>query len=121
MKTNKLWVAQTNSLALALAECHPHAYANADHCLYIATECPYGAVEVTDALIPYLTESDWAWIYAESDKIRQEQEEQYHEEIQRAQEEFLARFEADLKSAIAEGENGEPEKDEHTGAGSAEN
>lgn len=99
MKANKLWVAQTNSLALALAEAHPHAYANADHCLYIASECPYGAVEVTDALIPYLTESDWAWIYAESDKIRQEQEEQYHEEIQRAQEEFLARFEKELKAA----------------------
>ena len=100
MKANKLWVAQTNSLALALAETHPHAYANADHCLYIASECPYGAVEVTDALIPYLTESDWAWIYAESDKIRQEQEEQYHEEIQRAQEEFLARFEKELKAAV---------------------
>lgn len=99
MKANKLWVAQTNSLALALAETHPHAYANADHCLYIATECPYGAVEVTDALIPYLTESDWAWIYAESDKIRQEQEELYREEIQRAQEEFLARFEKELKAA----------------------
>lgn len=99
MKANKLWVAQTNSRALALAETHPHAYANADHCLYIASECPYGAVEVTDALIPYLTESDWAWIYAESDKIRQEQEEQYHEEIQRAQEEFLARFEKELKAA----------------------
>lgn len=103
MKANKLWVAQTNSLALALAETHPHAYANADHCLYIASECPYGAVEVTDALIPYLTESDWAWIYAESDKIRQEQEEQYHEEIQRAQEEFLARFEKELKAAGDEG------------------
>lgn len=99
MKANKLWVAQTNSLALALAETHPHAYANADHCLYIATECPYGAVEVTDALIPYLTERDWAWIYAESDKIRQEQEELYREEIQRAQEEFLARFEKELKAA----------------------
>lgn len=99
MKANKLWVAQTNSLALALAEAHPHAYANADHCLYIASECPYGAVEVTDALIPYLTERDWVWIYAESDKIRQEQEEQYHEEIQRAQEEFLARFEKELKAA----------------------
>lgn len=103
MKANKLWVAQTNSLALALAETHPHAYANADHCLYIASECPCGAVEVTDALIPYLTESDWAWIYAESDKIRQEQEEQYHEEIQRAQEEFLARFEKELKAAGDEG------------------
>ena len=99
MIANKLWVAQTNSLALALAEAHPHAYANADHCLYIASECPYGAVEVTDALIPYLTERDWVWIYAESDKIRQEQEEQYHEEIQRAQEEFLARFEKELKAA----------------------
>lgn len=99
MKANKLWVAQTNSLALALAETHPHAYANADHCLYIGAEKPEGAVEVTDALIPYLTESDWAWIYAESDKIRQEQEELYHEEIQRAQEEFLARFEKELKAA----------------------
>jgi hypothetical protein len=122
MEKNKLWVSQANAEAIETAENHPHGYACSDHCLFIGPEAPKGAVEVNDDLIGYLTQEDWAWIYGESNKIRREQEEHYHKELMEAQEQFFARFEADLKSAIAEGENGEPKQEtDQTDAGSAEN
>lgn len=119
---NKLWVTPATAEALEAAENHPHGYACDDHCLFVAPERPKGAIEVKGDLIGYLTQGDWAWVYGESDKIRREQEEAYHKEMIQAQELFFARFEADLQSAIAEGENGEPEQEsDKSDAESAEN
>lgn len=117
---NKLWVSPATDAALKMAEAHPHSYACDDHCLFISPMGPKGTVEVTEELAPYLTTEDWRWLYRESEHIRREQEEQYHKEMIAAQKSFFARFEADLKSALAEGINGEPEENEAR-AGSAEN
>ena len=122
IENNKLWVMPATEKALEAAENHPHGYACEDHCLFIAPDGPKGAVEVNEELIGYLTQADWAWIYGESDKIRREQEESYHKEMIEAQKAFFARFEADLQSAIADGEKGEPEQEnDQAGTGSAEN
>lgn len=110
IESNRLWVMPCTAEAIQASETHAHAYACNDHCLFIGPRGPEGSVEVNEALIGYLTREDWAWIYSESDKIRREQEEQYHQQVLEAQKRFFERFEADLKTAIAEGENGEQEQ-----------
>lgn len=110
IESNRLWVMPCTENAIKASENHPHAYACNDHCLFIGQSGPEGSVEVNEELIGYLTREDWAWIYSESDNIRREQEEQYHQQMIEAQKRFFARFEADLKTAIAEGENGEQDQ-----------
>ena len=102
MKENKLWVLPTTNAALAQCLATPHSYGNADHCLFIGPEGPAGSREVTGELVEYLTDADWRWIYAESDKIRAEQEELYRAKLENERKAFLRRFDAELEKAMAE-------------------
>lgn len=106
---NKLWVYPTNNENFRKAREFPHFSANSDHILIISDTKPEGAVEVTEKLRGYLGLSDWQWIYAESEKIRREQEEMYKDEIAAAQNEFLKDFRIELEKARREAEHGEKE------------
>lgn len=119
MKKNKLWVLPTTAKALEECEIRPHSYGNADHCLFIGPEGPASSREVTGDLVEYLTDADWRWIYAESDKIRAEQEAIYQAKVEKEREDFLKRFDEELKKAMAEESTSEPEKERD--GGSAEN
>lgn len=121
MKENKLWVLPTTAQALVECEMRPHSYGNADHCLFIGPEGPAGSREVTGDLVDYLTDADWRWIYAESDKILAEQEAIYRERLKEAQESFLKRFDAELEKEMAGELTSEPEKERSGGDRYAEN
>ena len=110
---NKLWVAVTNSRTLETTEKYEHSYACADHCLIISPEQPEGFEEVDGELAPYLGLDDWGWLWAQSVKLRQEQEKRYAGELRDAQNAFLMRFETALEAARTEGlSDGEEEADE---------
>lgn len=115
MKENKLWVLPTTAAALEECEIRPHSYGNTDHCLFIGPEGPLGSREVTGDLVEYLTDADWRWIYAESDKIRAEQEAIYREKVKEQREAFLKRFDEELQKAMAEESTSEPEKERDGG------
>jgi hypothetical protein len=117
MKSNKLWVLPTTAEALEIVSERPHSYGNADHCLFIGPEGPEGSREVDEELAGYLTEADWRWIYAESDKIRAEQEAIYRKKAEEARDAFLKRFDAELEKEMAGDKTHEPEENS---AGSAE-
>lgn len=106
MKENKLWVLPTTNAALAQCLATPHSYGNADHCLFIGPDGPAGSREVTGELVEYLTDADWRWIYAESDKIRAEQEELYRAKLENERKAFLQRFDAELEKELT-GNNGD--------------
>ena len=94
---NRLWAMATSPKAMNTAQTFDHHYCNDDHCLVISPERPEGAREVDEKLLPLLTVEDLNWIYRESDRIREEQEEKYRAELETRQKEFLSRFEANLK------------------------
>lgn len=119
MKSNKLWAMPTSAEALDAVSEHPHAYGNADHCLFIGPEAVAGSREVTEELAAFLTDADWRWIYAESDKIRAEQEAIYRVKVEDERKAFLKRFDAELEKAMAEEKQREPEKERP--GGNAEN
>lgn len=119
MKENKLWAMVTSAEALEIAGKHPHGYGNADHCLFIGPDGPEGSREVTGELVEYLTSADWRWIYAESDKIRAEQEAQARKRLDEEREAFLKRFDQELEQELMGGRGGEPEKENN--GGDAEN
>ena len=119
MKKNKLWVMATDAEALQIVFEHPHSHGNADHCLFIGPEGPEGSREVIGELTEYLTSADWRWIYAESDKIRAEQEAEARKRLDAEREAFLRRFENELEKEMMGGRGGEPET-ENSG-GDAEN
>ncbi|PWM20100.1 MAG: hypothetical protein DBX49_01220 [Clostridia bacterium] len=96
---NKLWGFPFTPENLKTARAYPHFYACGDHCLIISPTRPEGAQEIGESLYPWLTVEDWNWIFRESDCIRQEQEAAYHGELLAAQEEFLRKFEENLKAA----------------------
>lgn len=116
IEKNKLWVAPTTALTLQLCESHPHSYACADHCLFIGPERPVGTVEVDAELGPYLSERDLEWIGQESESILREQTERYREELEREQEAFFERFEANIR-ALTEGQPREQEEQQNAGDG----
>ena len=101
MKENKLWVLPTSVKALELCAKTAHSYGNADHCLFIGPEGPEGSAEVAGELTACLSAADWRWIYAESDKIREEQETAYREKIAQEQKNFFDRFRAELQKEMA--------------------
>lgn len=101
MSKNKLWAMPTSAEALAIVAEHPHGYGNADHCLLIGPDGPKGSREVTGELAEYLTGADWRWIYAESEKIRAEQEAQARERLNAEREAFLRRFDAELEKEMS--------------------
>ena len=94
---NRLWAMATSPKAMNTAQTFDHHYCNDDHCLVISPERPEGAREVDEKLLPLLTVEDLNWIYRESDRIREEQEEKYRREWEKCQKDFLAKFEANLK------------------------
>lgn len=78
------------------------AFANQDHCLVISETAPENAAEIGEDDIPLLGTDDWEWIFAMSNRIRQKQEQQYHEQLIAKQREFFDRFEALLKQQAKE-------------------
>lgn len=120
MKENKLWVLPTTSQALEECENRPHSYGNADHCLFIGPGGPAGSREVTGDLVEYLTDADWRWIYAESDRIRAEQEAIYRARLEKEQEAFFRRFDAELENELTGGTSGEPEAGKNGGSAETE-
>lgn len=102
----RLWAMLPTGDNLKKAAQYKRSYANSDHVLIISEDAPAGAVELKEEYYSLLKQEDWAWIYAESDRIRREQEEQYHDELIKRQEDFLKRFEEGLKARKAEMLNG---------------
>ena len=103
---NRLWAMATTTVTMEIAQKFPSHYCNDDHCLVISPEHPEGAREVDEKLLPLLTVEDLDWIYRESDRIREEQEEKYRAELETRQKEFLSRFEANLRERKARNADG---------------
>ena len=100
---NKLWVCRSTAENIAMAEKYEYFKANAKYCLVITDETPEKMAEVTAEAAKSLTMQDWTWIKAVGEKIKAEKE---YAEFQRQQQEFLKRFEEELKGRMTDG--GEP-------------
>lgn len=99
---NKLWVCRSTAENIARAEKYEYFKANEKYCLVITDEKPEKMAEVTVEAAKSLTMQDWTWIKAVGEKIKAEQE---YEAFQRKQEEFLKRFEEELKERMVDGGN----------------
>ena len=86
-----------------MAEKYEYFKANAKYCLVITDETPEKMAEVTAEAAKSLTMQDWTWIKAVGEKIKAEKE---YAEFKRQQQEFLKRFEEELKGRMTDG--GEP-------------
>ena len=100
---NKLWVCRSTAENIAMAEKYEYFKANAKYCLVITDETPEKMAEVTAEAAKSLTMQDWTWIKAVGEKIKAEKE---YAEFKRQQQEFLKRFEEELKGRMTDG--GEP-------------
>ena len=113
---NRLWAAPTNSRTLETMQRYRNVYACSDHILIIHEDRPKGFEEVDEELAPYLSLDDWAWLWNESERIRREQEQNYHDELTEAREAFLKRFEAALEAARREEEENAQTQERSAGA-----
>ena len=95
---NKLWGGLPTEKNMELAERYPHFYANRDHVLVISTEKPDGLVEISGELEDALDPQDWRWLIEERDVLLKEQKREYEAEIGKMGNEFLDKFEAELKA-----------------------
>lgn len=111
---NKLWGCLPTKKNLAVVRKYRHFKATREYCLIISPDQPEGAVEMTDEFIKALTPQDWTWIETESEAIRTEQEEKYHDELMRKQAEFLERFKAELMK-VKEGQENAGDDGPRTG------
>ena len=97
---NKLWVCRSTAENIARAEKYEYFKANEKYCLVITDDTPEKMAEVTAEAAKSLTMQDWTWIKAVGEKIKAEQE---YALFQRQQEEFLERFENELKGRMTNG------------------
>ena len=100
---NKLWALPTTEKNLKLQERFSHFYSDADHILIISSEEPEGAIEVTPDLEYLLAQSDWLWIWSESNAIRCEEELKYRKELDYYMKGFEERFLAELEKLKEKG------------------
>lgn len=91
---NKLWVCRSTAENIERAEKYEYFKANERYCLVITDETPEKMAEVSGDAAKSLTQQDWAWITAVGEKIKADKE---YEEFTRQTEDFLNRFEAELK------------------------
>ena len=91
---NRLWVCRTTAENIERAEKYEYFKANPKYCLVITDETPERMAEVTGEAAKSLTVQDWTWINSVGEKIRAEQQ---YKALKEQQEEFLRRFEAELK------------------------
>ena len=100
---NKLWVCRSTAENIERAEKYEYFKANEKYCLVITDDTLEKMAEVTAEAAKSLTMQDWTWIKAVGERIKAEQE---YAEFKRQQDEFLKRFEEELKERMADG--GEP-------------
>lgn len=93
---NKLWALPTTDKNLKLQETFSHFYSDADHILIISSDKPNGAIQVTPDLEYLLAQSDWLWIWSESNAVRCEEELKYRKELDDCMKDFEKRFFAEL-------------------------
>ena len=106
IEVNKLYGLPVSIDNLVYLERNAHSFANHDHILIISPNKPCdSAVELTEEDYKLLQEDDWEWIAKTSDIIREEQEEKYHEQIVKKQNDFLDRFEDELRKAQSNAES----------------
>lgn len=109
-KKNKLWGCLTTPERVErLARRYPHFYANPRYCLVISKSRPRDMVEMTEEFIAVLTERDWKWISEEAEIIRAEEETEYYDDFQVFQNDFIERFEKELRIKREEMSNGDEE------------
>lgn len=100
---NKLWVCRSTAENIARAEKYEYFKANEKYCLVITDDTPEKMAEVTAEAAKSLTMQDWAWIKAVGERIKAEKE---YAEFQRQTDEFISRFEEELKNAKERMTNG---------------
>ena len=101
---NKLWVCRSTAENITRAEKYEYFKANDKYCLIITDETPERMAEVTAEAAQSLTMQDLAWIKSVGEKIKADKE---YAEFQRQQQEFLKRFEEELKGRMTDGRNSE--------------
>lgn len=101
---NKLWICRSTAENIARAEKYEYFKANERYCLIITDETPDKMAEVTVEAAKSLTMQDWTWIKAVGERIKVDRE---YAEFQREQNEFLERFEAELKGRMTDAGNPE--------------
>lgn len=100
---NRLWVCRSTAENIERAEKYEYFKANEKYCLVITDDTPEKMAEVTAEAAKSLTMQDWAWIKAVGERIKAEQE---YAEFQRQTDEFISRFEEELKNAKERMTNG---------------
>ena len=109
IEDNKLWACVPTEQNLQALKKFSHFKATPEYCLVISPDGEDWMVEIEGENVSLLTEPDWQWIVAESEKIRREDEERYRAELLASQDEFLKRFADELKRIreMAERETGD--------------
>lgn len=111
--TNRLWGGLPTEKNLALADRYPHFYANSDHILVISEERPDGLVEMNGKFEDALDAQDWRWILEQREALLREQEAKTGTTFEEVGNDFLNRFEAELKARREEIANGRGNRQEN--------
>ena len=96
IEDNRLWACAPTENNLKALKQYPHFKATSEYCLVISPHGEDWMVEIEGVNVSLLTEQDWQWLVAESEKIRREDEERYRAELLASQDEFLKRFAEEL-------------------------
>lgn len=111
LKKNKIWGCITTCEAVERLSKYKFFFANANHCLVIASEQPEGTVLMTDEFIRRFQTDDWQWINSVIGEVRKDQIENNPELAKKQNEEFLERFRKGLLEWRAENGGGTTENE----------